>query len=112
MSEPCSQVEDDSGAVSTVQDGGEGKPHVHVPPRLDPDLYQADVPDWSPPTAGMIKIVYKVIVCFTIGIFSPETLSLDNIAAQSRCVYSERFDNSPEVEGIDYYIGDFIVLIL
>ena len=23
---------------------------IHHPPRIDPDLYQADVPDWCPPS--------------------------------------------------------------
>ena len=29
---------------------------VHVPPRIDPDFYQADVPDWCPPTDGEFKV--------------------------------------------------------
>jgi hypothetical protein len=28
------------------------KTYPHVPPRVDPDLYQADVPEWSPPVKG------------------------------------------------------------
>lgn len=53
MSEASSQLEGDgAAAASAVAVNAEGKPHVHVPPRIDPDLYQADVPDWSPPNAG------------------------------------------------------------
>lgn len=28
-------------------------PPVHVPPRIDPDLYQAEIPDFKPDAEGM-----------------------------------------------------------
>lgn len=41
---------DDGSASGAI--GGE-KTYPHVPPRIDPDLYQADVPDWEPREAGL-----------------------------------------------------------
>lgn len=31
-----------------------GKTYVHVAPRIDQDLYQADVPDWCPNYKGEV----------------------------------------------------------
>jgi hypothetical protein len=55
------QENPDAGGSSplTVPASNGAKPHVHVPPRIDPDMYQADVPDWSPPDEGMIFTVLR-----------------------------------------------------
>jgi hypothetical protein len=47
------------------------KPHMHVPPRIDPDMYQADVPDWTPPEGGTISILF----CLGYATLSPSKLS-------------------------------------
>jgi hypothetical protein len=61
MSEPDSmdlQIEKQDD-INVPVDGK--PPPVHVPPRIDPDLYQADVPDWSPDIKCIINFS---IFCF------------------------------------------------
>jgi hypothetical protein len=45
-------AEADKGAVGPVSEDGSKPPPVYVPPRIDPDFYQADVPDWCPDQQG------------------------------------------------------------
>ena len=56
-------IEDDAVALA----GNNGKPPpVHVPPRIDPDMYQADVPDWCPNQDGTIWLLDIAPVCCCI----------------------------------------------
>lgn len=44
-------------AVMAPPNGSTKPAPPHVPPRIDPDMYQADVPDWCPPKEGFIHII-------------------------------------------------------
>lgn len=37
-----------------LPNGSSKPPPPHVPPRIDPDMYQADVPDWCPENQGKL----------------------------------------------------------
>lgn len=46
-------MSENEDVVVTKTEESTGKPtHAYVPPRIDPDLYQADVPDWCPDSDG------------------------------------------------------------
>ncbi len=42
--------------ISTFVDQFAKPAPVHVPPRIDPDLYQAEIPDFIPPTEGSCSL--------------------------------------------------------
>lgn len=45
---------DDINGVAPAMSADSKPPPAHVPPRIDPDLYQADVPDWCPNVDGKV----------------------------------------------------------
>ena len=74
----------------------------HVPPRIDPDMYQADVPDWCPQKEGFICVSLCLVepnfYCKST-FFAESESDLPDSGLHSKSVYSAEYNSSPEVQG-------------
>ncbi len=83
--------------VDLVLDQSFKSSHVHVPPRIDPDLYQAEIPDFIPQNIGMWSYFINIKVFKATKYAGNASKQISD--GSSVKVFSQQTKNKDQVNG-------------